>query len=188
MPPADRVYDEIILGIKMVRLRFLLANFVCVLMPRFTFPTVRTRLYRWAGIRAAKGVSFLDKIAVTGAGENPFSLLSIEEGATISTVLFNLEGPITIGKNANISQNVRIYTAWHAVSKNEGQRFTQAFSAKPVVIEEGAWVCTGSVLLPGVTVGRGSVVSAGSVVTSDVPPNTLVSGVPAVVVKQLKTE
>ena len=87
-----------------------------------------------------------------------------------------------------MAQYVRIYTARLAIGQSEQRRFVQAFSSRPVVIEAGAWVCTGAVLLPGVTVGRGSVVGAGSVVTRDVPPNTLVSGVPAVVIKQLPTE
>ncbi len=188
MPAIERARREILLTARMLRPRFLLVNLACSFMPRFTLSTARTRMYRWAGVRAEKGVSFTDKIAVTGAGPNPLNFLSIGEGTTISTVLFNLEGPITIGKHANVSQYVRIYTAWHAISKDEEKRFSQSFSARPVVIGDGAWVCTGSVLLPGVTVGRGSVVSAGSVVTSDIPPNTLVSGVPAVVVKQLPTK
>jgi acetyltransferase-like isoleucine patch superfamily enzyme len=54
-----------------------------------------------------------------------------------------------------------------------------------VIIGDGAWIGVGSTILPGVTIGAGSVVSAGSVVRRDVPPDTLVSGVPADVVRQL---
>jgi galactoside O-acetyltransferase/maltose O-acetyltransferase len=57
--------------------------------------------------------------------------------------------------------------------------------AKPVVIEDGCWVGLGAMILPGITVGRGSVVAAGSVVASEVPANSYVEGNPARVVRQL---
>ena len=52
-------------------------------------------------------------------------------------------------------------------------------------IQDGAWICVGAVLLPGVTIGREALVAAGSVVTRDVEPRTMVAGVPAVWVKNL---
>jgi acetyltransferase-like isoleucine patch superfamily enzyme len=57
--------------------------------------------------------------------------------------------------------------------------------AAPVVVEAGCFVGAGAILLPGIRVGRGSFVAAGSVVTQDVPPGTLVAGVPARVVRAL---
>jgi acetyltransferase-like isoleucine patch superfamily enzyme len=56
---------------------------------------------------------------------------------------------------------------------------------EPVVIEDDVWLGVRSVVLKGVTVGRGSVIGAGSVVTRDVPPGSLAFGVPAQVVRQL---
>jgi len=56
---------------------------------------------------------------------------------------------------------------------------------RPVIIEEGAWLTTRCMVLKGVTIGRGAVVAAGSVVTKDVDPYTVVAGVPAKVVKRL---
>ena len=58
-------------------------------------------------------------------------------------------------------------------------------TAAPVVVEAGSFVGAGAILLPGVRVGRGSFVAAGSVVTADVPPATLVAGVPARAVRTL---
>jgi len=57
--------------------------------------------------------------------------------------------------------------------------------AAPVVVEAGCFVGAGAILLPGIRVGRASFVAAGSVVTQDVPPGTLVAGVPARVVRAL---
>jgi maltose O-acetyltransferase len=57
-----------------------------------------------------------------------------------------------------------------------------------VVIEDHAWLGTRAMVLPGVTVGRGAVVAAGAVVTKDVPPYTIVGGVPARVIGQRTTD
>jgi acetyltransferase-like isoleucine patch superfamily enzyme len=56
----------------------------------------------------------------------------------------------------------------------------------PIKIEQGAWVTAGAIILPGVTIGKNSIVAAGAVVTKDVPPYTLVGGVPAKIIKNLK--
>ena len=57
---------------------------------------------------------------------------------------------------------------------------------KPVCIEDDAWIGAGSIILRGVTIGKAAIVGAGSVVTQDVPPYTVVVGNPARVVRQLK--
>jgi maltose O-acetyltransferase len=57
--------------------------------------------------------------------------------------------------------------------------------AKPVVIEDGSWLGLGALILPGVTVGHGSIVAAGAVVMETVPPDSYVEGNPARVVRQL---
>jgi acetyltransferase-like isoleucine patch superfamily enzyme len=59
---------------------------------------------------------------------------------------------------------------------------------EPVVIEDDVWIGTNAVILPGVTIGRGSIVGAGAVVTGDVPPEVIVAGVPARVIRSLNSE
>jgi acetyltransferase-like isoleucine patch superfamily enzyme len=61
-----------------------------------------------------------------------------------------------------------------------GERYS-----RPVVVEDGVWVGACATILPGVTLGRGSVVAAGALVARDVPPHTLVAGVPARPIKSL---
>jgi acetyltransferase-like isoleucine patch superfamily enzyme len=56
---------------------------------------------------------------------------------------------------------------------------------KPIVIKRNAWIGAGATILPGVTVGENAIVAAGSMVTKDVPSNTLVAGVPAKKVKRI---
>lgn len=69
---------------------------------------------------------------------------------------------------------------FHSVEDREA-----AGKLRPVIIEEGAWLTTRCMVLKGVTIGKGAVVAAGSVVTKDVEPYTVVAGVPAKLVKRL---
>ncbi|MBX9853873.1 MAG: hypothetical protein K2X86_19190 [Cytophagaceae bacterium] len=56
----------------------------------------------------------------------------------------------------------------------------------PLIIEDGVWVASKATILRGVKIGEGAVIAAGAVVTKDVPPYTVVAGVPAKVIKKLK--
>ncbi len=83
-------------------------------------------------------------------------------------------GGITIGDNVSVSADVCVLTADHLLREPLGPGRT-----RPVVIGDFAFVGTRATVLPGVTIGRGAAVAAGAVVTRDVPPNTVVAGVPA---------
>lgn len=87
--------------------------------------------------------------------------------------------PLTIGNNVSIAGEVRIYTMQHDIDSP-----TFAEVAAPVTIEDYAVIGTRVIILPGVTIGRGAVVASGAVVTHDVPPFTLVAGVPAKAVRK----
>jgi acetyltransferase-like isoleucine patch superfamily enzyme len=67
----------------------------------------------------------------------------------------------------------------------EPERRLERPESQPIVVEENVWIGARVILMAGVTVGRDACVGAGSVVTSDVPPRTLVAGVPARVIKEL---
>ncbi len=185
MPNLQRVQEELSLAGAQFRLRLRLANLICGLMPEYTGTTVRASIYRRLGMQIGKRAAFFSPVTITSSGAEPYPRLSIGDDSMIGVgVLFNLEGTITIGRNVFIAHFVRIYTARHRLGPSE-RRFTPEFTPEPVVIEDGVFVGTGSLILPGVTIGRGSVVSANSVVNRDVPPNSFVSGVPARVIKEL---
>ena len=90
-------------------------------------------------------------------------------------------GGVKIGNGVLIAANVTITSRAHPVDL---PRFNVTEDA-PVVIEDDVWIGAGSIILPGVTVGRGAVVAAGAVVAESVPPMTVVAGVPARVIKQV---
>lgn len=88
--------------------------------------------------------------------------------------ILDARGGLKIGRNVNLSSEVAIWTAQHDFRTPDFE-----YQTAPVVIEDRAWISFRSTILPGVTVGEGAVVAAGAVVTKDVPPYTLVGGVPA---------
>jgi acetyltransferase-like isoleucine patch superfamily enzyme len=101
--------------------------------------------------------------------------IKIGSGSIIghSAILDGRHG-ITIGSNVNMSTGVWIWTVQHDFrDPNFGD------VGGPVVIEDNAWVSCRVVILPGIRIGEGAVVAAGSVVTKDVAPYTVVGGVPA---------
>ncbi len=92
---------------------------------------------------------------------------------------FHSAGGLTIGRNVGIGPGVKIITSMHDLSDRDRPILHSPINFAPVIIEDGADIGVGAILLPGVTVGRGAQVAAGAVVTSDVPPYAIVGGVPA---------
>ncbi len=93
-------------------------------------------------------------------------------------------GFISIGNNVMISPRVSIYAENHVFDNPEILMKEQGVTQAPVIIEDDCWIAANSIILAGVTIGRGSVIAAGSVVTKDIPPYSVAAGVPAKVIKQ----
>jgi maltose O-acetyltransferase len=152
-------------------------------LPRMTFAWLRPRLYRLAGARIGERAAIYGVIEMEGQGRIAKNL-SVGVNCMFTTPLYlNLNAPITIGSDVVIGHHVIIITDDHEIGPpwhRCGDR-----KARPVVIEDGVWIGARVTLLPGVTIGRGSVVAAGAVVNKDVPPNTLVGGVPARILRTL---
>lgn len=94
-------------------------------------------------------------------------------------------GPVTIGNHVNLAQGITVTALNHNFSDAEKRIDEQGVNTTPVVIEDDIWIGANAVILPGVTIGSHSVVAAGSVVTKDVPPHSLVAGVPAKIIRQI---
>ena len=99
--------------------------------------------------------------------------------------------PITIGDNCMIAPCVHIYSATHPIPYKE--RNVQLINNEPVCLELGkpvtighnVWIGGRSVILPGITIGDGAVIAAGSVITKDVPANTIYGGNPAQLIRTI---
>jgi len=92
-------------------------------------------------------------------------------------------GKITIGNNVMLAPRVSIYAENHVFENPNITIKAQGVTKMNVVIEDDCWIAANAIILAGVTIGKGSVVAAGSVVNEDVPAFSVVAGVPARVIK-----
>ena len=97
---------------------------------------------------------------------------------------FQDQGGIVIGDNALIGHNVVLATLNH----EEDPARRHIMRPAPIVIGQSVWIGANATVVPGVTIGDGAIVAAGAVVTKNVPPRTVVGGVPARIMKKIKTE
>lgn len=97
-------------------------------------------------------------------------------------------GPVTIGNHVNLAQNITVTGLNHNFEDVSLHIDEQGVDTIPVIIEDDVWIGANAVILPGVTVGKHSVVAAGSVVSRSIPPYSVCAGVPAKVIKQYDFE
>lgn len=131
---------------------------------------IRKAIYRIFGMRIGRGSH------IYGGAEirNAFGI-TIGTGTSIGhNAILDGRAHLTIGNNVNISSEVCIWTRSHDIKSPDF-----AGTRAPVIIEDYVWLSCRVIVLQGVTVGEGAVVAAGAVVTKDVPPYTIVGGVPA---------
>jgi len=120
----------------------------------------------------------------SGVWIRPIAGLALGDNVSIGKdVVITTAGTVTIGHNVMIGHGTKIISANHVIPPGRGQMRFSGHEDKPVVIEDDAWIAAQVVVLPGVRVGEGAVVAAGAVVTRDVPPFTIVGGVPARVLR-----
>ena len=96
------------------------------------------------------------------------------------------QGGITIGDRVYTSPLVQVLAVNHVFDDPARPFIEQGITTEGIVIEDDVWIGAGAIITDGVRVGRGAVVAAGAVVTCDVPPHTVVGGVPARLLKKLE--
>ena len=104
----------------------------------------------------------------------------LEESTTVLPPLFG-RGGITIGDEVFIGPKVNLITINHDPDPEN----RSATYGRPITIEDKVWIGINSTVLPGVRIGYGAIIGAGSVVTKDVPPMTVVAGNPARFIKKI---
>lgn len=127
------------------------------------FPGWRVQLLRWTGVAIGRDVYIADDFII------------VEE--------LSGDDPIRIGDRVSIAPRVTLVTSSHP--NNSRIREFAPLGRGPVTIEADAWIGSGSIVLPGVTIGRGAVVGAQSVVAADVAPLHVVAGQPARTIRVL---
>lgn len=101
-------------------------------------------------------------------------------------VLVTTGGGVTIGDRVLIGYRTQILSRNHKVPPLPERIFDAGHEAAPVTIAQDVWIGANCVILPGVSIGEGAVVAAGSIVTKDVAPGDIVAGVPAKTLKSRK--
>ncbi len=142
-------------------------------VPWLPSKTLRNLGMRLAGVKASKNVMFYPGYSV----RNPKRLV-IEDGVNIGPkCLLDARCGLTIHRNAVIAYEAIIWSLNHDYNDEN-------FCGKGAPTEIGAyaWICSRSIILPGVKVGEGAIVASGAIVTKDVPPYSVVAGIPARVI------
>jgi acetyltransferase-like isoleucine patch superfamily enzyme len=106
--------------------------------------------------------------------------------STVNLTINAASGIVRIGEYAMFGHGVRLLTGTHDVNET-GQRRQTAVPewGRDIVVEPGAWVATGAIVIGPAIIGANSIVAAGSVVIGDVPPDTVVAGAPAKVIRHI---
>lgn len=133
-----------------------------------------------------KNITYYRGFSVFNGAKN----IKIGSNVCLADVLLNAgdgAGKITIEDWCFFGHRVMVLARNHDYQSFKGKRFT-AITEKPILIESGAWVGSGSIIVAGVTIGEDSVIAAGSVVTKNVPARTIYGGVPAKLIKTINKE
>ncbi len=143
---------------------------------------------------AKKIRKFLVKRTILNMGSN----VNIEKGAKFSDTLeigdnsgvginCELSGKVIIGNDVMMGPEVTMYTVNHYFERTDIPMWHQGFSkTKPIQIEDDVWIGGRVTILPGINIGKGSIIGAGAVVTKDVLPYSIVGGNPATMLKKRK--
>jgi len=171
-------------NLKSLFVRATLASLAARLAPYDMLNQRRAAMYRMFGFHGiGRNVLILGPLRLIGRGPI-YDLLTIgDDAALASPCTITLYAPVSIGKRVHFGPDVMILTGTHEIGPAEERCGPYRFA--PVTIGDGTWLGARVVVLPGVTIGAGCVVSAGAVVTRDVPADMLVAGNPARPVQRL---
>lgn len=170
-------------NVRKIHPRLTLAHFVARMIPHDMFNHRRAAVYRAAGVRVGRHAQILGPLTILGWG-NIARFLQIGDDVALETpCTISLCAPVRIGHRVHTGPDVMILTGTHKIG--EAALRCGAYEFAPVDIGDGCWLGARIVILPGVTIGAGCVVAAGSIVTRSMPSNSMVAGNPARVVGRL---
>lgn len=124
------------------------------------------------------------RLVVCCPNECEFAKISIGDNVSINSGSYiSGEGGLTVGSHVLIGPGVKVASAGHTIDYHHDFIALNPINYGSVVIEDGAWLGAGCIVLPGRRIGKGAVVGAGAVVVEDVPPFSIVVGNPAKVIR-----
>lgn len=158
---------------------FILEYLVNGIVPHIPFWCLRKLLLRGAKVRIGKKSFIMRKNYIMGANR----LLVGDYSDINGGCLIDARGGISIGDDVSISHQAKLVTGSHQVNSPDFAAYYH-----PIIISNHVWLGVGCTVLSGVSIGEGSVVCAGAVVTHDVPPFTVVAGIPAKPIRMRNTD
>lgn len=146
------------------------------LLPRFTlFNRIKSVFLRICGAKVGKRVVYYSGVWIsTGRNLILGDDVDVAKGVMISTV-----GGVEIGDRVLIGYGTKIFSSNHEIPPIGKPYPVSGKIYKKVIIEKDVWIGSSAIILPGVVIGEGALVAAGSIVTKNVEPNTIVAGNPA---------
>jgi len=168
--------------------RFVIGSLAILLMKVVVFPQVRGWLLRLLGARLGPG-TIIHSVSFFNHYRGGFSMLKSGRDCFVGDEgLFDLADGIVMEDQVTLAERVTVLTHTNVgYADHPLQKHFPAFTA-PVTFGRGCFIGTNATIMPGVVIGEMSVVAAGAVVTQDVPPGTVVGGVPAREIKRLELE
>ncbi len=161
-------YDLVVLAETITQLIFIL--------PRFSFFNMLKSFY----LKLCKNKIGNNVIYYPGVFIMPPRNITIGDNVDLAKdVLITTSGGVDIGERALIGYSTKILTSNHNIPSGKQKIFSAGHTHKKVTIEKDVWIGANCIILPGVTIGEGSIIAAGSVITKDVDPFSIYAGVPA---------
>lgn len=151
-----------------------------------TFPPLRKQFLQLCGSSIEKGTVIMNVKFFNWHRKGPKGIVIGKDCFIGDETLIDLYGPVIIGNQVTIAQRVTILTHLNVGYKNHPLQKYFPKTINGVTLKNGSVIGAASVVLPGIIIGENSFVAAGSVVTKNVPPSTLVAGVPAKEIRKLK--
>ncbi len=160
-----------------------IVKFVMFFIPETHFFPLKRNLLRIAGVQIAKKTRITSSVQIYPTGK-----ISIGHNSWIglnTTLVCAKNSILKIGNNVDIGPQVFITTGTHEINTHNIRMAGKGVS-KDVIIGDGVWIGARAIILPGVKIGKMSIVAAGALVNKDVPDYSLVGGVPAKFIRDLK--
>lgn len=157
------------------------------LLPAYLWDLIWAPVYKRGMAHCGKGV-YLRPMSSDIKG---LSNLSVGDGTSIpkGSIFYCLRAPLSIGRKVIFGPRPTIITGDHRIDVIGKHLIDVTNEEKlpendmPVVIEDGCWIGANVTILKGVTIGRGSIIAAGAVVTNSCPPYSIIGGVPAKIIR-----
>lgn len=167
----------------MTKLYINILRLIFSLLPKSRYFRLKNIILKITGIDVAQNARIFSTVQIFGP-----KTIQIGNDTFIGhevLITGSVDSEVFIGDNVDIAPRVIIGTGTHLIDLG-GDHIAGQGLGKSIFIKDGAWIGMGSIILPGVTIGKKAIVAAGSVVTQSVDDNTLVAGNPATFKKRLQ--